>query len=257
MAKHRVNLLFKNFPEQFPYHLEREYPRILYQLMHLWSEARFDTYIKELLVSDRHDRSGFSPHLISELLFINTLHETCRAQNLKLPPIQDVWENLPPANRSPQSYFRALQRGDLTQMQLYLDAGIPIDYQFEDGGGTPLSIAAINNQTALAALLIQSGADVDAHDLGEYTPLHWAAFFGYIGVANLLLQSGANINARQNTKSTPLFLAVLRNHLGMAALLVRHGANLQLSSDDGTPLEVALEKGWTDMANLLRISMNT
>ncbi len=252
MAKRRVDLLFKNFPDDFPHELEREYPRILYKLMHLWAKDQFDAYVKELLVSDRNDRQGFSRKVISEILFINKLHETCRVQNLTLPPIESSWESLPPANRTPQSYLLALQRGDLNQVRLYLDVGIPVDYHFEDGGGTPLAIAAANGQAIIASLLIQSGADVNARDRGEYTPLHWAAFFGHTTVASLLLKNGASINALQNTRSTPLMLAVLRNHLGMVTLLVNQGANKNLASQDGSPIEVALKKGAADMANILR-----
>ncbi|MEK7811598.1 MAG: ankyrin repeat domain-containing protein [Pseudomonadota bacterium] len=252
MAKRRVDLLFKNFPDDFPHELEKDYPRILHKLMHLWSKDQFDVYIKELMVSDRNDRQGFSRKVISEILFIHKLHDACRVQNLTLPPIENSWESLPPANRSPQSYLLALQRGDLDQVRLYLDVGIPVDYHFEDGGGTPLAIAATNDQAIVASLLIQSGADVNARDRGEYTPLHWAAFFGHTTVASLLLKNGANINALQNTLSTPLMLAVLRNHLSMATLLVKHGANKNLASKDGSPIDVALKKGAAEMIAILR-----
>lgn len=247
MAKRRIDLLFKYFPTNYPHHLEQEFPRILHKLMLLWAKPQFDAYIHELLVSSRPGRQGFPPAVMSELVFISKLHESCLQQNIALPPLVDPWEN-----RTPQSYLYALQRGDLEQVRFHLSAGIPVDYHFEDGGGTPLVVAASAGQTFVASLLIQSGAFIDASDNGDYTALHWAAFYGHTNVAGLLLKKGANIDAKQNTGSTPLLLAVVRNQSDMVALLLRHGANAQIAGTEGKPLEVALKKGATDIATILR-----
>jgi ankyrin repeat protein len=145
----------------------------------------------------------------------------------------------------------ALQRGDISQIHIYLDGGVPVDYSFEDGDSTPLIIAASNDQPVVVSLLIQLGANVNARDKGEYAPLHWAAFYGHATVASLLLKNGADIDAQQNTGATPLYLAVIRNKTSMVELLLRHGADTKLRSVDGSPLDVALKKEQNDIIKLL------
>jgi ankyrin repeat protein len=185
-------------------------------------------------------------------MVINKLHESCLQQNISLPPLVDPWANLPPENQSPQSFMYALQRGDLAQVRIYLDGGIPVDYHFEDGGGTPLVIAASAGQAIVASLLLQSGAFVNASDSGDYTSLHWAAFYGHTTIASLLLKNSANIDAKQNTGNTPLLLAVVRNQPDIVALLLKNGANSQIAGTEGKPMDIALKRGANVIVTLLR-----
>lgn len=253
MVNRRLDTLFHKFPDNYPHILKREHPRVLQRLLHLWDQPEdFTAYMQELLISSRSDRKGFPLDVLTELMFLGKLHETCHRQNISLPPLDDPWKQFPPANRTPQSFLYALQRGDVAQVRMYLDGDIPVDYHFEDGGGTPLAVAAAGGQTAVAELLLHAGADIRARDGGGYTPLHWAAFYGHEKMAALLLRHHARIDATQNTNSTPLALAVVRNHIGMVVLLLEHGANAKLSSREGTPLEIAVKKGANDIVTLLR-----
>ncbi|MDH2915392.1 MAG: ankyrin repeat domain-containing protein [Gallionella sp.] len=219
--------------------------------MQLWDQPQFASYMQDLLVSSRPGRQGFSPDGMQELLYISRLHDSCHKQKIKLPPLENPWESLPPANRTPQSYQFALQSGDMKQLRVYLTGGIPLDYHFEDGGGTPVAIAAASGQTAVVSLLIKLGAHINSTDSGRYTPLHWAAFFGHYDVAGELLKNGANIDAQQNTGSTPLVLAVIRNQTSIVDLLLKHGADKKLGGKDGTPLSIAQSKGAQDIIALL------
>lgn len=252
MAKRRVKLLFQNLPANYPHHLEKSYPRVLQRLMELWGQPQFDSQLQDMLVSSRHDRQGFSPEGIAELMFLSKLHDNCRRQNITLPPLENPWDALPPANRTPQSYLFALQRGDMKQVQIYLAGGIPLDYHFEDGGGTPITVAASSGQAAVVSLLLKLGANPNLTDRGSYTPLHWAAFYGHTAVVSLLLANGAKIDAQQNTGSTPLLLAVIRNRPTVVELLLKHGANRKLAGKDGTPLGIAQTKGFTEIVALLK-----
>ena len=81
-------------------------------------------------------------------------------------------------------------------------------------GCTLLHWAAANNRTAIATLLIDDGADVNATGglLGE-TPLHWACrsgerWWGHTHMVALLLSSGADINVKSFNGSNALHVSV-------------------------------------------------
>lgn len=252
MAKRRAEILFQNFPEKYPRILERDYPHVLIDLMHLWGEPGFDSLMQDLMVSKRGDRGGFSAGIVQELLFLNKLHDAFLQKDITLPPLSNPWLLLPPGFQTPQSFLFALQRGDLAQVKLYLDAGISVNHLFDSHLGTPLSVAASSNRLVLASFLIQSGATVNKRGSGGYTPLHWAAFYGHTHMADLLLQHGAGIDTQDNHDCTPLMLAVTRSHPGMVYLLLMHGADRKLGTRKGTPLELAVKMGSNEIADMLR-----
>jgi hypothetical protein len=254
MAKRRVSLLFKNFPTEFPHNLEKDYSRILEKLMHLWALPEFDYYIQELLVNSRIDRHGFPPAVVDELLFIQKLHDMCREKNISLPPITNNWNKLLSDSTTQQAFQLSLLSGDMNRIRNYLAAGIPVDYQFEDGSGTPLIVASFIDQVNVVSLLIKLDAEVNARDSGKNTPLHWAAYYGHLAVINLLLDNGARIDEQNNTGATPLLLAVMRNKIQAVELLLQHGACVKINGNDGTPLDVAFQKNAKDIFKLLVIA---
>ncbi|CAH0725920.1 unnamed protein product, partial [Brenthis ino] len=80
----------------------------------------------------------------------------------------------------------------------------------------------------------------DAKDDG-YTALHLAAFNNHSEVAELLVHGGARLDLQNANLQTALHLAVERQHTQIVRLLVAHGANLNICDKDGdTPLHEAL-----------------
>ena len=70
---------------------------------------------------------------------------------------------------------RAAETGDADAVALMLDLGFPLDTR-GDNGATPLHAAAYNGSAVAALLLLDRGADIEAHDTNwNSTPLDWAA----------------------------------------------------------------------------------
>ncbi len=77
-----------------------------------------------------------------------------------------------------------------------IKAGADVNAREDEGGMTPLHLAAVFNTPEFAAALIKAGADVNARDKGGMTPLLDAAVFNTPGVADVLIKAGMDVNAR-------------------------------------------------------------
>ena len=261
--------------ENYPYALEKNYPRILETIMSLWDDDEIDNYFMELMVSNRGDRAGFPPDIAAEIMHLNLVHA---AQE---PPEKhtDIWAvsadsfanftphaapNLSSANESikaqlsklgipctVEGFFDAVEAGNRTAVALLLEA--PLSSEVRDSRGwTPLMMASFRGHDEIADLLIQHKADVNALDLGGNTALHWAAFGGHSACARKLIQHHARTDVRNNFGWTPLMQATARDHLQIAAILIDSGVNLDTASDDGhTPLHKAAASGYIDLVKLL------
>ena len=84
---------------------------------------------------------------------------------------------------------------------------------------TPLHAAAEADNSEVVALLLESGAQVDARDTYGETPLHYAAREGAVQSARLLIAAGADINAKNENGSTPMTFAVNQHNEGIISLL--------------------------------------
>ena len=74
-------------------------------------------------------------------------------------------------------------------------------------GKTPLMVAAIHSNDAVASALLQAGADVHAVCNGQRTALHWAADTHSTNTVSLLLAAGASAAAVCAEGTLPLHLA--------------------------------------------------
>lgn len=93
----------------------------------------------------------------------------------------------------------------------------------DDGGHTPLHVAAERGHTEVAGVLVAAGAPLEAGDSCGWTPLHMAAANGRTALVELLLARGANLNARDRRGQTPLRLAVKWNHPQTADVIRANG----------------------------------
>jgi ankyrin repeat protein len=115
---------------------------------------------------------------------------------------------------------------------------------------TPLHEAA---DAAVARLLVEHGADVNADGWMGATPLHRAAQHGRADVAELLIRHGADVHARRSERrDAPLHWAATE---AVACLLVEHGADVEARDEWGrTPLHWAGQFGYAGTAQYLLAS---
>jgi len=128
-----------------------------------------------------------------------------------------------------------------------------INYYAEDGF-TPLGLACYFGQYEVARFLILKGADVNMASNNGYNvfPIHSAAAGNYTDIAALLIESGANINVKQQAGVTPIHSAAQNGNLDLLILLLENNADINIRMEGGKlPADLAREKGFMEIAEAL------
>ncbi|MGK7392745.1 MAG: ankyrin repeat domain-containing protein [Candidatus Cyclobacteriaceae bacterium M2_1C_046] len=114
--------------------------------------------------------------------------------------------------------------------------------QYSNDGFTPLSLAAFFDQTEIAKLLLENGANpnLEATNPSKVNALHSAVAKENYELCKLLIEYGVNINATQMQNVTALHSAAHRGNLKLVKLLVESGAKINLKMDNGdTAISIA------------------
>jgi ankyrin repeat protein len=180
---------------------------------------------------------------------------------------------------TPENFLKKVFLGDEDVVQLFLEAGMPVDTADEKGwsalhraaqgdsektlavilkakpslntktkeGDTPLCRAAASGTAKNVALLIRAGADVNEVCSFQKTALHEAAHEGDAAKVEALLAAGARPEARDDRGQTPLHLSTNHESAAVAMALIRAKADVNAKSKQGkTPLHQAT--GWDEPA---------
>lgn len=129
----------------------------------------------------------------------------------------------------------------------------------------PLLIAAMNDQTEIAELLLKRGADIDVTFPPHFLELTLSqAEKGSEGALSWIRQNGASSveefranellmdSHRTTYLATALFTAAERGNVDMVGLLLRHHANPNIQATGGwTPLHCAASSGHSAVVELL------
>jgi ankyrin repeat protein len=151
------------------------------------------------------------------------------------------------AGTTSDDYYRAIRANDLTLLDSLIAKG---DVNTKDRhGATPLMYAAAVGSAEAVKALLAKGADAKAKNAFDATALMW-------GVANLekvrmLVDAGADVNAHSKQGMTPLLIAA--NNAGSAEivrLLLAKGADPKATDDGGTTLLAAATANDLDMVRL-------
>jgi ankyrin repeat protein len=123
------------------------------------------------------------------------------------------------------SLWDAAITGDVSRAIASIKAGADInglDTREKVAGPTgrrPLNYAALRNDTAMIAALIDAGAMIDWANHSGFTPLHHAAEAGSEEAALLLIAKGANVGLKTAHRKTPGEIAMANGHSELASIL--------------------------------------
>ncbi len=122
-------------------------------------------------------------------------------------------------------------------------------------GWTPLHLACFFGKEGAAALLIDSGAPLDALSTNatRNTPLHAALAGACVhALVKRLVLAGADVAALGEAGITPLHIAASRGDGALCDLLIARGAKPHAAMTDGTtPAQLATARGHTELAGKL------
>ena len=104
------------------------------------------------------------------------------------------------ANHDPLN--KALQGNEASEVVRLLDAGRSVTERFHFGR-TPLHVAAESGSLECARVLLERGADIEAHDEAGHTALIYALGAGHAGLAAVLNNAGALLHYRFTPNDTP------------------------------------------------------
>jgi len=146
----------------------------------------------------------------------------------------------------------AAYSGDLALATLLLDAGAHLDAP-DERGHVPLQRATDADAISMVRLLVDAGANPNAGAPGGYLPL---LVCRSVGVLSILIEAGANVNAYTSDGDTALMLAAHAGHLDMARVLVESGADVNARGLGDTPfatsaLAYAVDEDHEDIVRLL------
>jgi ankyrin repeat protein len=162
---------------------------------------------------------------------------------------------------------QAARNGLTGTAALLLEKGAELD-MINDLKQTPLDIADRKGHKAVVRLLLSLHTAakqgnlaavtelvktqpqlINSRDLDYKTPLHHAAENNHLQIASLLIANGAEVNVRCKYRSIQLLYGLV------AKILVPRLGRVKRIKDQKTPLDFALQKGYSQMAHLLKALM--
>ncbi len=154
--------------------------------------------------------------------------------------------------------IKAVYKEDIVSVVKLIKAGMNLDFRDDDNlGYTALLIAVQRGLVEIAALLINSGANLEAKPMRggySFTALSLAASAGKVQIAKELIKANANLEATIDYMgtNTALIESIDRSHYQIAEMLIEAGANVNACG--GNPNHAPPDLVWDDDGNNLKTS---
>lgn len=163
------------------------------------------------------------------------------------------WQGFQPAMaETTATIFDMVRAGDASAVEQALASGT--DANIRDAlGQTPIVVAALAEQDAVAEVLLTHGADVMARTDKGMTALHAAAFAGDLEILQALLAGGSAINDQDNfAHVTALHAAAEENHSAIVEVLIKT-AGIDPALVDVKGFSASTLAGWKQNWDVVRI----
>ncbi len=162
-------------------------------------------------------------------------------------------------NTKPTPLIGATRIGATEMVKALIDAGADVDARSEPYGWTALVIAATELNVNVATILIEAGADINAHMDGADAALpgitaliRAANYEGSEEFVRLLIDAGADVNAKSNDGGTALMSAANLAPVAVTAALIDAGADVNAQRNNGwSALIHAARYGRTETVGVL------
>lgn len=152
------------------------------------------------------------------------------------------------------TFHEAIVYGKLDLVKDFLANDATVVNTYSKDGFTPISLAAFFDQTEIAILLLQHGADPTLHatNPSKVNALHSAVAKNNFELCSLFIQYGVNVNAPQTQNITPLHSAAHLGNFNIVQLLVENGAAIDFKMDSGkTAIDFANADGHAEVKKYL------
>ena len=139
-----------------------------------------------------------------------------------LPHQTNAYANIPGKVQedSAEQLRHALNLGEIKRARLLIEEGANPNERSENNGTTLLYVATQRGDEELAQWLLEKRADATIANRSGRTALHQAALFGRTAIAALLVESGGDVDATDATSKTPIDFAQQRNNRELVDILL-------------------------------------
>lgn len=132
-----------------------------------------------------------------------------------------------------RDFFKSAQQGDTASVELYLRAGMNLNYQSPKTGYTPLMWAAERGQSETLEALIERGADVHISNTYGWNALMGASINCYPETVEILVNAGMDVNAKDKGEWTALMQAARNRCAAVVQTLIHAGADVNATDNRG------------------------
>jgi ankyrin repeat protein len=143
--------------------------------------------------------------------------------------------------------YRAVEAHDVDGLTAMLEAHPELVSVVGTNGNDLLGMAGATCDERLVAVLLERGADVMHANVHGWTPLHQAAYSDLPALARMLLEAGADVEAdARGAGGTPLVVALFWGNVATAELLAEQGVhprNLRTAAGLGRVDEIPSAEG--------------
>lgn len=146
--------------------------------------------------------------------------------------------------------------GYAEQLELMIDQKPDVVNEISTNGFSPLGIAAHFGHEAMARLLLRHYADPNIPSQNGFNvfPIHAALGANDTTIAKLLMEAGAEVNVVQQGGLTPLHLAAQHGNIDIIIILLEHGVDIEIRSDQGlTAADIAFDRGFKELGQILSL----